>query len=54
MIMMPFEGCCGVVLDHEKYANVSVPAGLSGFRQKNWNSNLMTDEISTLIVGLCV
>ncbi|XP_031620552.1 chromatin-remodeling ATPase INO80 isoform X2 [Contarinia nasturtii] len=39
-------GCCGVVLDHEKYANVTQPAGQSGYRQKNWKLNLMTDEIS--------
>lgn len=41
------EGCCGVVLDHEKYANVTLPAGQPGYRKK---LNLMTGEISTLIV----
>ncbi|XP_055310486.1 uncharacterized protein LOC129573666 isoform X2 [Sitodiplosis mosellana] len=36
-------GCCGMVLDHEKYANVTQPAGQSGYRKQ---LNLMTGEIS--------
>lgn len=40
-----FEGCCGMVLDHEKYANVTQPAGQSGYRKR---LNLMTGEISRL------
>lgn len=38
------EGCCGVVLDHEKYANVTQTAGQSGYRKQ---LNLMTGEMST-------
>lgn len=38
------KGCCGMVLDHEKYANVTQPAGQSGYRKQ---LNLMTGEIST-------
>lgn len=43
------EGCCGVVLDHEKYANVTQPAGQSGYRKQ---LNLMTGEISMLMCEL--
>lgn len=34
-----------MVLDHEKYANVTQPTGQSGYRKR---LNLMTGEISTL------
>lgn len=40
------KGCCGMVLDHEKYANVTQPAGQLGYRKQ---LNLMTGEISMLI-----
>lgn len=40
------KGCCGMVLDHEKYANVTQSAGQSGYRKQ---LNLMTGEISTLM-----
>lgn len=41
------KGCCGMVLDHEKYANVTQTDGQSGYRKR---LNLMTGEISTLSV----
>lgn len=41
------KGCCGVVLDHEKYANVTQEAGQSGYRKR---LNLMTGEISKIHV----
>lgn len=40
------KGCCGMVLDHEKYANVTQPAGQSGYRKR---LNLMTGEMSRLM-----
>lgn len=39
-----------MVLDHEKYANVTQSAGQSGYRKR---LNLMTGEISTLL-NCCV
>lgn len=38
-----------MVLDHEKYANVSQTVGQSGFRK---HLNLMTGEISTLLLKI--
>lgn len=40
-----------MLLDHEKYANVTQPAGQSGYRKQ---LNLMTGEISMLMCELKV
>lgn len=39
-----------MVLDHEKYANATAPAGQSGYRKR---LNLMTGEMSTFM-SVCV
>lgn len=46
------KGCCGYVIDHEKFANASTASSNSGYRKQ---LNLMTGEISRFsLVFVCV